>query len=59
MPKLKELEPNAVVRGDLTERAVTVVGAQWFDANAIKFGVARQILPIMLRRLHVAGVCTI
>lgn len=36
MLKLEDLRPNTVVRGVLPERAVTVVGAQWFGQNAVE-----------------------
>lgn len=36
MTKLDDLRPNAVVCGVLTDRAVTVVGAQGFGSNAIE-----------------------
>jgi len=36
MLKLEDLKPNAVVRGILPERAITVVGAQWYGPNAVE-----------------------
>jgi superfamily II DNA or RNA helicase len=34
--KLEDLKPNAVIRGILPERHVTVVGAQWFGSSAVE-----------------------
>lgn len=36
MTKLEDLKPNAVLRGILPERQVTVVGAQWFGSSAVE-----------------------
>lgn len=36
MTKLEEIKPNAVIRGVLPERHVTVVGTQWFGSNAVE-----------------------
>lgn len=36
MLTLEELRPNAVVRGIIPERAVTVVSTQWFGQNAVE-----------------------
>ena len=36
MLSLEELRPNAVVRGVLAERAVTVISTQWFGQNALE-----------------------
>ncbi|MBS1724658.1 MAG: DUF3883 domain-containing protein [Armatimonadetes bacterium] len=36
MTKLEDLKPNATVRGILPERAVTVVGTQWYGTSAVE-----------------------
>src|SRR5260370_35838675 len=36
MATLEQLKPNTVVQGVLSDRQVTVVGVQWYGANALE-----------------------